>query len=361
MMQSGLVSIMMPAYNAASYIGQAIESVLAQHYSNWELIIVDDGSTDPTAALCARYPDPRIRRFHQPNSGEAGARNRALQEMKGEFIAFLDADDLYLPHHLEVTVSHLQQHPEHAGVYTDGHHCNANGVPTTMLSGRRRGPFQGWIFEEVVLASDVFGPPLCVMIRREVVIQERLRFDPAIVIGPDWDFFTRYAEVARFGYVNQATCLYRVHQTNITRQVDLQRRAAYLARCRQKAIQLQKFSTCSATIRGAVFYDLLINLLRGSYRQQEEISQWPEFTCLPVTEQARLLRLLAGSSIGDSKALPYVEKWLERSFAMNPYDLRGGLLYVLYKLSPALCKIVVQAKQSIQPQPTHDSPFGKLV
>src|SRR5512145_295142 len=98
---------MMPAYNAEVYIRQSIDSVLAQTYPNWELVIVDDGSTDRTGEIASEYGDPRIRVFRQENGGEAAARNTALKNIQGEFLAFLDADDLYLPDHLEVSVEYL--------------------------------------------------------------------------------------------------------------------------------------------------------------------------------------------------------------------------------------------------------------
>lgn len=101
-MEKPLVSIMMPAYNAGKYIGRAIESVLAQTYDNWELIIVDDGSTDNTYEVASRYKDPRIRILkHDKNMGVGPSRNDALSASRGQWIAVLDADDEWLPRRLE--------------------------------------------------------------------------------------------------------------------------------------------------------------------------------------------------------------------------------------------------------------------
>ena len=97
-----LVSVIMPSYNTASYIADSIKSVLAQTYNNLELIIVDDCSTDNTDAIVAGFKDARIKFFKNiKNSGAALTRNRALREAKGEWIAFLDSDDLWLPEKLE--------------------------------------------------------------------------------------------------------------------------------------------------------------------------------------------------------------------------------------------------------------------
>lgn len=98
----GLVSIITPSYNTAMFIGETIESVLAQTYSNWELLIVDDCSTDNTDEVVSLYQDPRIHYFkNTKNSGAAFSRNKALREAKGKWIAFLDSDDLWKPTKLE--------------------------------------------------------------------------------------------------------------------------------------------------------------------------------------------------------------------------------------------------------------------
>ena len=104
------VSVLIPAYNCGRYIGVAIESVLSQTYQDFEIIVVDDGSEDDTAALAKKYE--RVRYIYQPHSGIAAARNRALEEAKSEFIDFLDADDLMLPDKLRKQVSYMDKHPE---------------------------------------------------------------------------------------------------------------------------------------------------------------------------------------------------------------------------------------------------------
>lgn len=105
-----LVSVIMPSYNTASYIADSIKSVLAQTYNNWELIIVDDCSTDNTDEIVAGFKDARIKFFKNiKNSGAALTRNRALREAKGEWIAFLDSDDLWLPEKLERQIMFMKK------------------------------------------------------------------------------------------------------------------------------------------------------------------------------------------------------------------------------------------------------------
>jgi glycosyltransferase involved in cell wall biosynthesis len=345
-MTGDLVSVMMPAYNAEQYIGLAIESVLAQRYPGWELIIVDDGSTDRTAEIAASYQDPRIRILRQANQGESAARNAALESSKGVFVAFLDADDLFQLDHLEATVNFLRSHPEFEAVYTDGYHINGEGKQLSPLSARRRGPFAGWIYEEVVRASDVIGPPGCILMRFQPILDESLRFDPAIIIGPDWDFVLRYAENHPFGYIQDRTYLYRVHQSNITKTTAGSKRAISLATCRTKAIKTQKFGSCSAEVRYRVFYDLLINHLSGMPDRQAAAIGWQEFQALPQEMQAKLLRLMASKAILTGGDEVQIKSWLGSSLKLNRSDWRALLLQAAYPVSPAFCRKFLNSKGS---------------
>ena len=108
-----LVSVLMPAYDGEAYIQQAIESVIAQTYPNWELIVVDDGSTDNTAGIVATYEDPRIRYTYQENRGQAAALNRGLDLAQGEYVTTLDTDDWFTPNSLLDRARFLDDHPEY--------------------------------------------------------------------------------------------------------------------------------------------------------------------------------------------------------------------------------------------------------
>jgi glycosyltransferase involved in cell wall biosynthesis len=341
----GLVSVMMPAYNAEKYIQQAIESLLVQTYVNWELILVNDGSTDTTLEIALRFADPRINIVNQPNGGEASARNTALANMHGEFVSFLDADDAFLPDHLQVTVTYLNAHPERGGVYVDGMHIDQDGRMLKSLSSRRRGPYDGWVFEQVVRAPNVFGPPLTLVLRRRVIVEYNLSFDTRIGLGTDWDFYTRYAEQADFGYLEQKTCLYRIHQTNMTIYTRRADRARSHALCREKAIKLKSFSRCSLEIRSYAFYELLVELLNDEPERQAAISRWPEFLELPAAERARLFRLMATGALSGKDTQAYIREWLKESHRLDPSDLKGRVLYTLYRISPRAFRLVVNFKR----------------
>ena len=110
-MTEGLVSIIMPSWNTARFIGESIQCVIGQTYQNWELLIVDDCSTDNTDEVVSRFlTDPRIKYFHnEKNSGAALTRNRAMREAQGEWIAFLDSDDLWLPEKLKKQIDFMKK------------------------------------------------------------------------------------------------------------------------------------------------------------------------------------------------------------------------------------------------------------
>ena len=106
-----LVSVIVPTYNVEEYISRTINSILAQTYSNFELLIIDDESPDRSVEICQQFKDSRLKIISQKNRGLAGARNTGIRNAKGEYLAFLDADDLWLPKKLENHVQHLESSP----------------------------------------------------------------------------------------------------------------------------------------------------------------------------------------------------------------------------------------------------------
>lgn len=356
-----LVSIMMPAFNAEKFIEEAIASVLAQTAVAWELVVVDDGSVDATARLVAAFDDPRIRLVQQQNGGEAAARNTALRHLRGTYVAFLDADDLYLPQHLARATHYLDAHPGFAGVYSDGHYCDATGRQLVTLTSRRRGPYEGDVFAEAVRGSDLFGPPVSVVLRRNVIVEHALQFDESITIGPDWVFLMQVAAVGQFGYLDERTCLYRLHTTNISLQVDLQRRARELAKCRARSIAMPRFSECPLEVRTLVLHDLLVNLLRDDAPAREAVLQSAAFRQLPDTEQARILRLMASQSILiDAGERDRVRQWLQQSNRLDATDLRSRFLLSVHRLSPWLSRAMLGVRRLGQVDPLTIPPFADV-
>lgn len=132
-----LVSIIMPSYNTAEFIKKSVDSVLAQTYTNWELIIVDDCSTDDTDSVIEKCQDSRIRYLkNEKNSGAALSRNRALREAKGRWIAFLDSDDLWAPNKLEKQIQFMEEN-HYSYSYTNYQEIDED---SKLLSVRVTGP-----------------------------------------------------------------------------------------------------------------------------------------------------------------------------------------------------------------------------
>jgi len=356
MENQGRVSIMMPVYNGEKYIQAAIQSVILQTYQNWELVIVNDGSSDRTPMILVNFTDIRIKVIHQENQGEATARNTALKYMEGEYLAFLDADDLYFPEFLESMVNFLINRPTLDAVYCDGWYIDTNDNYLELLSNQRRGPFQNDIFEALVRASDVFGPPTCTLIRRKIISINQIEFDPRIVIGPDWDFFIKVAQFSKWGYLELKGVKYRVHQTNITLTTSTTKRLESLALCRENTIKNIRFDGCANEVKYYAFYDLLVNIIYSQSKRQEEWFNSIQFSKILKKDRAKLLRLTAVESIIKDQSNLFVKEWLQKSFSLNPTDIKTCLLLLLVILSPNIThKILIMRHNSVQS--ANNSPF----
>lgn len=171
---SELISIIMPAYNAAKYIGAAIESIVAQTHSNWELLIIDDGSVDQTAAVVEQYQqqDERVRYTYQVNARQGRARNNGLKQAKGQYIAFLDADDLWLPDKLQLQVAALLHERNIDLVFADAYVFDKTfdlATQSYKVLGAGQGTLKGEAGLQAMLASNLI-PLSTVMSKRTVLL-----------------------------------------------------------------------------------------------------------------------------------------------------------------------------------------------
>lgn len=126
------LSVIMPVYNVEAYVAEAILSVLAQSFEDFELIIVDDGSTDRSADVCRSFNDPRIRLIHQSNRGLAGARNTGIAAAQGRYLAFLDSDDRWLPEKLALHIIHLDNNPTIGVSFSSSRFIDLKGQPLRL-------------------------------------------------------------------------------------------------------------------------------------------------------------------------------------------------------------------------------------
>ncbi len=181
------VTVIIPTFNRAHFLAQAIASVLAQTFSDFEVIVVDDGSTDDTAVVATAFQDDRVVYVRQQNAGRSAARNRGLALARGEFIAFLDDDDLYLPHKLQEQVSFLDQQLEVDIVVSDSDIIDASGK--TIDTWRRWEQHPDLTLDSCVLACPI---STCTVLLRKVAL-ERIDhwFDADLDRAEDTDFYLR--------------------------------------------------------------------------------------------------------------------------------------------------------------------------
>ena len=216
------VSVIIPTYNRAYILRDAIESVLRQTYVNFELIVVDDGSTDETAKIVKGFPDPRIRFVQRPrNGGVAAAKNTGLEIAGGELVATLDSDDLWKPEKLELQVKFLDKHLELGGVFSDLELTRGTEHIPSLLSGypvfsrllqnsRRGGDVV--LSQRALYACLLEEMPVKLQastLRRDRVMKAGI-FDESWRSGEDWEFVLRFARMNALGYVDMPLTVQRI-------------------------------------------------------------------------------------------------------------------------------------------------------
>lgn len=206
--QPGLVSVVIATYNCRQYVGHAIASVLKQTYVWLELHVVDDGSTDGTAHEVARFLDDRRLQYHyQPNAGHASAKNHGLRLCRGEFVAFCDADDMWLPDKLALQVSRFADNDRLGVIYTRTALMNEHGAP--LPSDRSDEPE----YPSGRVTSDLFKlnfvPFGTALVRRRCLDEVGL-FDPRHGTSIDWELWLRISLHYDFLFVDDETHVYRL-------------------------------------------------------------------------------------------------------------------------------------------------------
>jgi len=198
------VTVVIPTYNRAHTVPRAIDSVLAQTYQDLELIVVDDGSTDDTAARVSRYEDSRVRYLQQPeNRGVSAARNRGMREAKGEFIAFLDSDDTWFPKKLEKQIGHFQNASEEVGLVYAGVESIWDDGSTWCFRPKHRGD----LYLHLLRTNPLHAGASSVVIRRSVIRTIGF-FDESIPAIEDYDYWIRVSRYYEIDYVDELLSRY---------------------------------------------------------------------------------------------------------------------------------------------------------
>lgn len=197
-----LVSIIMPSWNRAFTIGEAIQSVLEQSYDNWELLIADDASEDRTAEVVRKFDDPRIRYMKFLKSNGAGARNKALRFARGEYIAYLDSDNIWHPLFLSMMIRQLQANPALAMAYSAYLDTEIEGATVELRTISRPA------FRAIPLSSKNFVD-LNTVVHHRRLYDWMGGFDETLPRLQDWDLALRYTSIFRPVFVNRIGVFYR--------------------------------------------------------------------------------------------------------------------------------------------------------
>jgi glycosyltransferase involved in cell wall biosynthesis len=239
MMDHTIVSVIMPAFNVEAYISEAIHSVIRQTYPHWELIVVDDGSTDKTREIVDGYmrEDPRIRYIHQKNSGPAAARNRGIQASRGRYIAFLDSDDIWYLDKLEKQMDFLSSHPGY--VVYGGRNYIRKGGSGFKESGQIR-LFKNFDSIRENFEYILFHPNLTItstVLFEKSLLDKTGYFDESLHICEDDHLFIRMAALSYFHALNEPVDYRRKHDESITGSGEM-RIASYKYRAILRALKM---------------------------------------------------------------------------------------------------------------------------
>ncbi len=219
------ISVVIPAYNAERTILETIASVQQQTFSDFELIVINDGSIDRTLELLNSVEDSRLNIFSYSNGGLPTARNRGISRASGEFIAFLDADDLWTPDKLELQVEALQQHPDAGVAYS---WTSFMEEKEGSLSFKPCEPvfFQGNVYANLLVGDFIYNGSNTLI--RKQAIESTGEFEPTLKSCEDWDYWLRLAARWHFVVVPKYQILYRRSSGAMSSKVEVMKQACLI-------------------------------------------------------------------------------------------------------------------------------------
>ncbi|MBI4494288.1 MAG: glycosyltransferase [Chloroflexi bacterium] len=277
------ISVVIPTYNRAKYLVQAVESVLGQTFRDFELIVVDDGSTDDTAHVLAPYAD-RLSYVYQRNRREGAARNTGIRLARGDYVAFLDSDDLWLPGKLAQDLAAFQAAPDSGLVYSAAEFVADDG---SVL--RRRLPHpEGDVFARLALENFI---PLSTATVRRACLREAggFREDPDLSGTYDWELWVRLAARYRFAYGPRVATHIRAHAGNMLSD------ASHMERAMLRGVELvlanptlgERVAGRQARIRASMYYHIGVNhysnghMARARHYFAKAARTWPQDALTP--------------------------------------------------------------------------------
>ena len=204
-METPLFSVVIPAYNRAKVINRTIDSVLAQSYDNYEIVVVDDGSTDNLKKLCDSYNSPKIKYIFQDNAGSNPARNTGIKHSTGKYTSFLDSDDAWMPSYLEEVVGKFSSDDEIGFVWTRN---IKKFLPSGRIKQKKSKKLEGHIHTDVLRRGCLINSS-CISAKRSL-LEEIGGWDSNLKACQDDDICFRMAKAAKAGFVNKVLCVFYI-------------------------------------------------------------------------------------------------------------------------------------------------------
>jgi len=276
--QAGLVSVIVPCYNGASFLEEALRSALSQSYPDVEIIVVDDGSTDNSAEIAQRFP---VRYIRQENRGLTPTRNRGVRESRGSYIVFLDADDRLKPEAIEAGIRLLERNPECAMAVGDHTFISAEG---TFLAGSRKNVLAAHHYE-ALLKSNFIEMISTVLFRRDV-FETVGGFDTSLRVAEDYELYLRVARSYPVCCHSAVVAEYRIHASNASHNSELM-----LTMTLQVLKSQARF--VGLNVRRMIAFHEGFRIWRRQYGRQLASELARSISKLPAKDRTRKLLLLA--------------------------------------------------------------------
>ena len=322
------VSIVLATFNRLELLRSSVDSVLSQTFRDWELIIADDGSDEPTKRFIGSLESGRVRVLWLQHSGRASVvRNAALRVARGEYIAFQDSDDLWLPSKLEIQIGSLRRNPERAWSHTKYQLVDVSGAPTawSLRTGGWPTP-GGWILDQLIRGETVIALPSVVASRR--LLEEAGGFDEQLSDTEDYELWLRLARRSEIDAIDELLTLVRRHDQHFSakpieaflaarcvierqlRSPDVEHLRPVLLRQRARVVVGLARSRAAAGQR----HDALATLIPGV----RYFGRYPQF--LPGALAAIALVLMPRALVGLLKRARRTRAWVRDSLPVDHAD-----------------------------------------
>ncbi|CAL1241801.1 glycosyltransferase family 2 protein [Candidatus Methylocalor cossyra] len=261
------ISVIMPVYNGEKYLRPAIESILGQTFTDFEFLIIDDGSTDSSVEICSSYRDPRIRLLSNGhNLGLIATLNRGLELARGEYIARMDCDDISLPERLERQLAFLNRHPDVGlcGTWFERFYRNESIILKPPTDDR--------LIRFFLLFDNAFAHNTIVM-RKDFVQRYGLRYDPEYKYSEDYEFWVRCAQHTKVANIPEVLVRYRFHPENTSNRF---RREQDATADRIRRRQLEALAVAASEEEIALHNAITTFRFHGDHRQLLRAKTWLE-------------------------------------------------------------------------------------